>query len=325
MMKNQHADSVEQEVENFDMDVLADVLSATRISNTLFCQKAFKNAWRIQTEPINQASFNIVSRGTCWLRLQGVADVIQLVQGDVALYPHGTKRVLSDCAENTEFTEQQNPSSYVDIVGEMQNRANDNPSTVIVGGCYHFEHNGAHPLLQLLPTLIHIRADEAERMSALQTTLRLLTQEVIQARPGAKVVTSRLVDVMLVYIIRTWLEQQPDRSAGWLGALRDAQIGKILGLIHREPQVHWTVQSLAQEASMSRAGFAKRFTDLVGEAPLSYLTRWRMDTAARLLRDSENSLTSITARVGYETESSFSKAFRRTHGVSPGQYRTIRS
>jgi len=312
----------EQEVENFDMDVLADVLAATRIGNTLFCRKELEAPWRMQVESANQASFNIVSRGTCWLRLNDKSEPVQLVQGDVVLYPHGTGRILADRPETTVFAENQAWPEHRHDRG--QGNTKEGAATVMFGGCYHFEHNGAHPLLSLLPDLIHIQADEAERAGSLQTTLRLLSQEVQRELPGARVVTSRLVDVLFVYIIRAWLEQQPNHAAGWLGALRDKQIGKALALIHKSPQEHWTVESLAGDVSMSRAAFAKRFSDLVGEPPLTYLTRWRMDTAARLLRDSDSSLSAIAERTGYETESSFSKAFRRTHGVSPGQYRTVR-
>jgi len=322
-----------QEIENFDMDVLADVLAATRIGNTLFCRKEFEGAWRMQVEHANQASFNIVSRGTCWLRMHNKSKPVQLVQGDVVLYPHGTGRVLADSFQATLFSEDQGLSeqrlsghglSEYGQVGAAQRHSKEGVSTHMYGGCYHFEHKGAHPLLSLLPELIHIQADEAKRASELQTTLRLLTQEVSREQPGARVVTSRLVDVIFIYIIRAWLERQPEHSAGWLGALGDAQVGKILGLIHREPHRHWTVELLAQQVSMSRAAFAKRFSDLVGEPPLTYLTRWRMDIAARLLRDTHSSLIVIAGKTGYETESSFSKAFRRTHGMSPGQYRLLR-
>jgi len=310
-----------QEVENFDMDVLADVLAATHIGNTLFCRKEFEAPWQLQIDQPHHAGFNIVSRGTCWLCSRGMSEPLQLVQGDVVLYPHGTARILADSPEATTLWDHQTLPDPAAV--ETGDKIKEAASTVLIGGCYHFEHNGTHPLLSLLPDLIHIQADEAERAGALQTALRLLTQEVAREQPGARIVTSRLVDVVFVFIVRAWLERQPNYSAGWLGALRDVQIGKVLGLIHREPHRHWTVQSLAQEVSMSRAAFAKRFSELVGEPPLTYITRWRMDTAARLLRDSDNSLLSVAEKTGYETESSFSKAFRRAHSMSPGQYQTL--
>jgi transcriptional regulator GlxA family with amidase domain len=134
-------------------------------------------------------------------------------------------------------------------------------------------------------------------------------------------VTARLVDVLFIQIIRGWLEQQPEGSAGWLGAVRDPQVGRALALMHGEPRRDWTVESLAAEVACSRATFARRFRELVGEPPLVYLTRLRMDVAARLLRDGELSLATIAERVGYGSEFAFNRTFHRVRGVPPGRYR----
>ena len=142
------------------------------------------------------------------------------------------------------------------------------------------------------------------------------------SEPGSTAVKQQLMNVLFVYIVRAWLTQQPESSAGWLGALRDPRIGKTLTLIHESPQQHWSVELLANSVSMSRAAFAKRFSDLVGEAPLTYITRWRMDLAANILRQSSVPIAAIATQVGYESETAFSKIFRRSRGLPPGQYRT---
>jgi len=129
----------------------------------------------------------------------------------------------------------------------------------------------------------------------------------------------------LVYSLRAWLRDQPEGSAGWLGALRDPQIRKALTQIHEAPQAPWTVESLARSVAMSRAAFAKRFADIVGEPPLAYVTRWRMDLAAKLLRESREPVARIAGRVGYLSETAFAKAFRRRRHVAPGQYRYRRT
>jgi AraC-like DNA-binding protein len=151
--------------------------------------------------------------------------------------------------------------------------------------------------------------------------VRLLTAELDMAHPGARDVTRRLVDVLLVYILRTWQEQHGSELAGWFGALHDPQIGKALTLIHEAPDRRWTVAQLAGEAGLSRAAFARRFAALAGEPPLTYLTRWRMTTAALLLRDSTEPLSVIADRVGYDSEFAFARTFRRSHGQPPGRYR----
>jgi len=127
---------------------------------------------------------------------------------------------------------------------------------------------------------------------------------------------------MLVYVIRAWLDGQPVGACGWFGALRDPAVAKALSLLHARPQEPWTVAELAGHAAQSRATFARRFVELVGETPLAYLTRWRMCLASKLLAETELSLDAIAVRVGYESAAAFSKAFRRSSGGAPGQFRS---
>jgi AraC-like DNA-binding protein len=133
----------------------------------------------------------------------------------------------------------------------------------------------------------------------------------------------RLTDILFIQIVRQWLETQSAETQSWLGALRDPQIGKALGLIHQAPQDAWTVATLATAVAMSRSAFAARFAQLVGEPPLQYLTRWRMSQATRLLGDQQLGLVEIANRVGYESEVTFSKAFKRQLGVAPGTWRRV--
>ena len=134
-----------------------------------------------------------------------------------------------------------------------------------------------------------------------------------------------IIDVLFVYVVRAWMQEEPEHSASWIGALRDAQIGKALALIHETPQRRWSVERLAEATAMSRAAFAKRFRDLVGESPMAYLRRWRMDLAAKLLRDTDDSVGRVATRVGYDSETTFNRTFRESRGISPGRYRDRQS
>lgn len=162
---------------------------------------------------------------------------------------------------------------------------------------------------------------EANRYTQLQLTLQLLDREASDGGRGSDLVIPRLVDSLLVFVLRAWLEAQPIGVGGWFSALRDPAITKALSLMHRRPHEPWSVEQLAREIGQSRATFARRFVELVGETPVAYLTRWRMCVAAKLLCESNSTLDDIAARVGYETTAAFSKAFRRVHGTSPGRYR----
>jgi AraC-like DNA-binding protein len=140
-------------------------------------------------------------------------------------------------------------------------------------------------------------------------------------RPGGATLMTRLADVLVVQAVRWWLDHDTERCSGWLMALRDPKVGKALALIHRRPEERWTVGTLAREVHLSRSVFSARFTELVGTPPMQYLTRWRMHLAGRWLREEKLGISEVAARFGYESEPSFSRAFKRYMGVSPGAAR----
>lgn len=303
------------------MDVLADVLSNTRLDGKVFCRSELKAPWGMTFDTSAQAVIHVVARGTCWLRTRTTPEPVQLVQGDVLLLPHGSGHTLLSAPSVR-------PESFSELMarglfGEDGNLrlGGDGPSTVLLCGAYRFEHDGVHPLLALLPDLIHVPADGDAMAARLEPAVRMLISEFAQPGPGSAAITARLVDVLFIHVIRCWLERQPEGAGGWLGAVRDAQVGQALARMHAEPRRDWTVESLAAEVAMSRATFARRFRELVGEPPLEYLTRWRMDLASRLLRETDAPLARIAERVGYASEFAFNRTFHRVRGLPPGRYR----
>jgi transcriptional regulator GlxA family with amidase domain len=149
-----------------------------------------------------------------------------------------------------------------------------------------------------------------------------LGYELENPRVGSHGIVPLLIDSLLLYILRAWLEEQPTAEArGWAAALRDPAIAAALSAIHGDPSAPWTVAALATRAGLSRAGFARRFTEQVGEPPLAYLTRWRMTCAAKLLRESDTPLSTVATRTGYGSEYALGKAFKREYGLAPGHYR----
>jgi AraC-like DNA-binding protein len=171
--------------------------------------------------------------------------------------------------------------------------------------------------------LIHIASDRVGG-EWLDPILKMLAHEARNPRPGSGVILTRLIDVIVVQTIRTWLEAQPPGAGGWLGALRDRQIGAALEAIHREPRRPWRVSQLACEVGMSRSPFAARFAALVGETPLRYLTRWRLHSATDLLLGTDQPVAEVARLVGYESEAAFSRAFKRAHGRAPLAWRRHR-
>ncbi|HEV7624931.1 MAG TPA: AraC family transcriptional regulator, partial [Streptomyces sp.] len=197
----------------------------------------------------------------------------------------------------------------------------DGPRTSLLCGNYHLDQGRPHPLVRQLPEVIHL-ATRHGRHPELSAAVQLLGAELENPRIGSDGIVPTLIDSLLLYILRAWLEAQPPASAkGWASALSDAAVVPALTAIHEAPSVQWTVESLADRAGLSRAAFARRFTTLVGEPPMAYLTRWRMTTAARLLRESDAPLATVATQAGYGSEFAFAKAFKRAYDQAPGSYR----
>ena len=193
--------------------------------------------------------------------------------------------------------------------------------TQLTCGVVRFDHVAGRQLIALLPRVLHIDAWNEDEESWLQSTLRFIAREAGELRPGGETVVTHLADILIIQAIRAWIDSIPETERGWLGALRDKQIGRALAAIHREPEKDWNVTSLAREVGMSRSGFSARFTDLVGEPAKRYITRWRMQLARIRLQDSPDSVAVLADRFGYQSEAAFSRAFKREFGVSPRQVR----
>jgi AraC-like DNA-binding protein len=267
------------------------------------------------------AHFHVIERGGAWLRIEG-EEPVALAGGDLVVVPHGTGHTLADSLGTTARPLAEMAGRRASEGGCVVMRGGgEGAETRLVCGSFRFERREAHPLVELLPPLIHLRPAETPAAEWLEATLRFLAWETREARPGTETIVSRLTDVLFVQVLRAWIESLPEGRGGWMGALRDRQVGAALALVHRAPERDWTNASLAEAVGMSRSRFAARFTALVGEPPLAYVSRWRLETAAGLLQDGALSLAEVAARVGYESEAAFSKAFRRRFGTPPGAYR----
>jgi AraC-like DNA-binding protein len=193
--------------------------------------------------------------------------------------------------------------------------------TALMCGSFDLETGKDNALLRVLPEVMHIRASS---LSAkwLRAAIDLLAQEARNYGNGSALIVSGLINIIFVQAVRIWLQSQPENQRGLLGALRDRRIAAAIAAIHNQPQKDWDVRSLARIAGMSRSSFAALFSLLVGQPPLSYVSNWRMQIAAQLLRKHiKMSVNKVSKQVGYFSEHAFSKAFKRYHGVSPSQFR----
>lgn len=271
-----------------------------------------------------QASFLVVTRGSCWLRIDG-EESVHLGGGDFVLMPHATSYEVRDQPDTP-------ATPILEILGGCPQRRDCQPGgvfswggggaqTTLVGGKFDFDDGIKNPLLRALPSMIHIRGDQGTPMPWLDASLQFIAMEMKSGQPGAETIVSRLADIFFVQAIRAHITQSGSNAKGWLRALSDQHVGQALSLIHEAPHAPWTVDSLAGRVGMSRSAFAARFSELVEEPPLTYLTRWRMHHATRLLRSGSDTISVVAGKVGDDAEAAFSKAFKRWMGTAPGAFR----
>src|SRR3984957_854954 len=245
--------------------------------------------------PAGLAHFAMLSRGNCWLSVEGIEEPIPLTGGDCFLLARGTSIVLRDSPRTR-------PRWSFREIGA---KANSNvahyggaPPTIVCGSL-SFDRASLKPITQLLPSFILIKAEQA-RTLALHNTMQALASEMAEQTPGSEVVATRLAEVLFIQALRAHIASAPERNKGWLRAIFDPQMGTALSAIHDRVNTPWTVESLAEAAGMSRSAFAARFKELLGQTPLEYVTEWRMQKAMQLLQQRDKKLIDVARSVGYE-------------------------
>lgn len=309
------------------MDVLTDVLRTIRLQSQCHGRLELSAPWGIEVNAGGRPSshFYVVSRGAGWLDLDGGSPPVRLSSGDLVLLPRGGQHRLRDDPGTRAVPIEQIAAGHDPPFGQVFRYGGGGALASLLIGHFTFEGGLGSALVDSLPPLIHVKSDGGRVPPGwaqwLDATLQFLAAESAQAQPGAETVVSRLSDILFIQALRAHIASLPDCSRGWLRALKDPPMAAALRRMHEHAEQPWTVEALASHAAMSRSAFAERFTRLVGETPLGYLTRWRMQKAARLMLDGDATLGAIARAVGYETESAFGKAFRRQMGASPGEYR----
>lgn len=299
-------------------DALADVLDLARVRGAVMAHVRASAPWGLELPRADGATFHAVTTGGCWLRIPGRAPR-ELMPGDIVLLPTGTPHVIA--------SEARGPTRAWDRVAKARARtsageivlAGRGKATHLICASYDYDRAVAHPLLSLLPPVLIVSGGESD---SAQATLKLLHRELTEPSPGSGTIIDRLIDVLFVHVIRAWVARQRDRGQSWLIALRNPTVARALAVLHAHPAAQWTIERLARESNVSRATLTRRFTALVGEPPLAYLTRWRLELAARRLRETDDPVGAIAHHVGYASEFAFSRAFSRSRGQPPGRYRT---
>ncbi|WP_214105364.1 AraC family transcriptional regulator [Acrocarpospora catenulata] len=307
------------------MDPLADLLQGVRAHSAAFCQAILQPPWALRIADGARLALASALRGHAWI-VPDHGEPVLLGTGDVAIVKGPAPYTVGD-----------DPATAPDIVVNPGNRLTTldgadvtdqlrlaprtsghslDGSTTLASGTYQVDGEVSDRLLNALPDIVLVRRSDAP-----SPIMELLAQEVSGEGPGQQIVLDRLLDLALIATLRTWFARPEARAPGWYRAQSDPLIGPALRLIHDAPAHPWTVASMAEKVGASRATFARRFADLVGEPPLTYLTGWRIALAADLLRHSDITIDSVARQVGYANAFALSVAFKRVRGVSPSHHR----
>ena len=303
-------------------DPLGEALHLLRMRGTFYSRTEASAPWALEMPAIaDSVSFHVVTAGSCWLEVPD-AQPVELRPGDLALVPHGRGHILASSpgvrpAARVDLL----PQHYLGEHYSVLTYGGGGATSRLICGIVGFDEPAARALLKTLPPVLHVDATIGSGPTLVHDTVRLMASELADLRPGGETVTTRLADILVVQAIRTWLEHDPAARTGWLGALHDERIGRAITAIHRDPGDDWSLERLAREAAMSRSTFAARFTELVGQPAMTYLTHWRMSVAHTRLQEGTSTVSSIAASLGYRSDAAFTRAFTRTTGRTPSAVR----
>ncbi|HZJ55195.1 MAG TPA: AraC family transcriptional regulator [Myxococcaceae bacterium] len=313
-------------------DVLSDVLRAVRLTGSVYFAVEAKAPFAAEALPARQVAptvmpgvehvleYHLITQGSCWGGIVG-GEPVRLQEGDFIVFPQGDPHVLSSSPGMrgpTSLKTYQRPAG-AQLPFTLREESGGGPDTQMVCGFLGLDARPFNPLLAALPRTMRVSTREGGGW--LESLARLAVTESAGGRTGGETVLARASELMFVEVLRRYLGSLPPEQTGWLAGLRDPFVGRALALLHDRPAEPWTVESLAKEAALSRSALAERFTHLVGEAPMQYLTRWRMQLAATLLRTRNVSVFEAAMEVGYASEAAFSRAFKKVVGLPPAAWR----
>lgn len=329
-------------------DTLSDVLRAVRLRGAVFFYVEGKDPWVVETpcsseiipallpEVEHLMPFHGVARGSCWASLIG-GEPIRLNEGDLVLFPHGDHHVMSS-APGLRAKEVDPAVYYAEKPPQLPFTlkltehgltpagltSSESGGIKVVCGFLGCDAKPFNPLLASVPRVMRMPGLAVEGSSWVANLLRSMVDESTRKRPGGEAVLERMSEMLFVEALRSYVETLPAEETGWLAGIRDPSIGRVLALLHEQPEAPWTLQRLADEAALSRSTLHERFVHFIGQAPMQYLAQWRMQVATRLLRDTQTKLINVALGVGYDSEAAFSRAFKRALGVAPGAWRVGR-
>jgi len=307
------------------VDALAGLLDGPRARGAFLLRSILTPPWSLRIQDEAPLTLVAVIRGEAWV-VPDTGDAIRLGPGDIAVIrgpepytvaddPATAPQIVIHPGQHCATPEGVPMSQAMDLGVRAWGDSPDGP-TMMLTGTYHLEGEVSRRLLEALPTLLVLPADAWDC-----PLIPLLAGEIVKDEPGQEAVLDRLLDLLLIAVLRAWFSRPDAEAPAWYRAHTDPVVGRALRMLHNNPAHPWTVANLASEVGVSRAALARRFADLVGEPPMTFLTGWRLALAADLLREPDSTVGSVARQVGYGSAFALSTAFKRVRGVSPQEHR----
>lgn len=300
---------------------MEDVLALLGLRGHLSAGLRAGGRWAVRFRAPSGVKFNAVRQGACLLQVEGVAEPVALKEGDCYLLTRPFPYVLRSDPDAVPV-DAESVFATTDR-GLARTGDGDHDEVLLIGGHFSLSERSPALLLNELPPVVHVPAG-SEHAETLRWALAQISEELLGGRMGSSLVAEHLAAVMFVHILRLHLAHSTGTTVGLLAGLRDPVVATALASLHERPERPWTVADLARVCAVSRSTLAARFKDLVGQGPIDYLGRWRVELAAQRLRRSDATIAAIARTVGYGSESAFSTAFKRITGVPPREYRARR-
>jgi AraC-like DNA-binding protein len=314
------------------VDVLSEVLKVVKLQGAMFYNGEFSSPWSVCSPPSHRVApylapaaghviiYHLLTEGHASARLED-GERIALDAGDLVIFPHGDSHIIENGP----------PTKSVDLAKELTRIAaaglklsrlgGGGEVTRFICGFMACDPQLSQIFLSGLPPVFKVSIRNSASGRWLEDSIRFSVNEADASRAGGEAVLAKLSEVLFVETLRAYIAHLPADQTGWLAGARDAEVGKTLALMHRHPAHPWTIASLAKEAGVSRSVLAERFRRFLNQAPMAYLTRWRLQLGAQLLASTSHSVAQIAAEVGYESEAAFNRAFKREFQAPPARFR----
>jgi AraC-like DNA-binding protein len=319
------------------MDALSEVLRAVRLSGAVYLNGEFTAPWCVESRadaglcdaflPAAKrvVSYHLISEGSCWAQLAAdEGSRLQLSAGEILVVPQGETHVMGSALDLPRSSLAPLGAEEADATpGEMMmlTHGGGGAKTRLVCGFLACDDVLSNPLLASLPRIFKVDVRNGASSAWLESSLRFAAEEAAVSRAGSATVLAKLSELLFVEAVRRCIDTLPEDGKNWLAGLRDRFVGRALSLLHAQPAHAWTVDELARKVGLSRSALAQRFSDFLGQPPMQYLARWRLQIAAQQFRDGAKSLADVAEQVGYDSQAAFNRAFKREFGMPPASWR----